>query len=572
MNETLQENDSRFDAESICNAAQAGDLQRVMEILAAKPELATQDLASDNEHQPIHFAAEEGHAEIVRVLLEAGADPLNGIYPHREATNALTMATDRGHTAVVEVIQARLSEQLGTTPQGEAFTDAAARGDIKGVRSMLDEDAALINATDKGGGTALFRAVHRADLPLALELLDRGADVDHCAADGSRPIHHCLAHSWKVPDEMYKTYVLLAGALIARGAAYTLWVACGIGDVEGVKRKLSACEDSIAECKSRQPFWSDYENPLVVACFQGHAAVVQLLIDAGVDPDSPFEIDVAGEKVKQWGHPLWIAANRGHYDVVKLLLERDANANTAVYAAGNAVCWAYQYGHKRVANLMFQHGAAADLLSYCLTNNLPAISEILHRDTSARDGLLWDAILAGNVDVVAMALRDNPQHDEANGFKLLEAAVRGWRLGDLKISNEGFDRRNAITILKMLLEHGVNPNLRNPRDERFNFTILHHLAGKSCNSRTYGHTEEEVVEFARLLLNYGADINGLDNKLKSTPLGWASRFGCKKLVEFLLDRGADPKLADAPWATPMAWAKKEGHAEIAEILHGRSAA
>ena len=148
--------------------------------------------------------------------------------------------------------------------------------------------------------------------------------------------------------------------------------------------------------------------------------------------------------------------------------------------------------------------------------------------------------------------------------------VRRWRLGDLKINNEGFDRHNYITILGMMLGHGVNPNLRNPRDERFNFTILHHLAGRSCNSRTYGHTEDEVVEFARLLLNHGADINAIENKLKSTPLGWATRFGCQGLVEFLLDRGANPNLADAPWATPMAWAKKKGHTGIAEILrqHG----
>ena len=575
MKDVLQEDgtscdDSVIDAVSICNAAQAGELQRVKEILAAKPELATQDIASNNEHQPIHFAAEEGHAEIVHVLLQAGADPLKGIYPHREATSALTMAKDREHTPVVEVIEGWLNEQRGTTPRGEAFTHAAARGDIERIRLMLDEDAELINATDKGGETALFKVVHRGDLWLVLELLDRGADVDHRAADGSQPSHHCLAHSWKVPDEMYKTYAILAGVLLARGASYNLWVACGIGDVESVKRMLDASEDKIALCKSRQPFWSDYENPLVVACFQGHAEAVRLLIDAGTDPNSPFEIDVAGEKVKQWGHPLWLAANRGHYEVVKLLLVRGANPNTAVYASGNAVCWAYQYGHKRVADLMFQHGAVADLLSYCLTNNLPAISEILHRDASERDGLLGDAILAGNINVVAMALRDNPLHDEAQGFKLLEAAVRGWRLGNLKINNEGFERRNYITILGMLLEQGVNPNLRNSRDERFSFTILHHLAGKSCNPITYGHTEEEVVEFARLLLNYGADINAIDSKLKSTPLGWAARFGGKKLVEFLLDCGADPTLADAPWATPMAWAKKKGHTVIAEILrqHG----
>ena len=114
------------------------------------------------------------------------------------------------------------------------------------------------------------------------------------------------------------------------------------------------------------------------------------------------------------------------------------------------------------------------------------------------------AILAGNVDAVSMGLREKPQYANGKWFDMLEQSVRGWRIGNLKIDNEGFDRRNYITILGMLLEHDVNPNLRNPRDERFNFTILHHLAGNGCNPITYGHTEDEVVEFARLLLNHGA--------------------------------------------------------------------
>ena len=260
LKDTLSENapsrdDSLVNAVGICNAAQAGDLQRVQEILAIKPELATQDIASNNEHQPIHLAAEEGHTEIVRVLLKAGADPLKGIYPHRDATSALTMAKGREHIAVVEVIEAWLNEQRGMTPKGGDFTRAAADGDVESIRSLLSEDSELINATDGGGKTALFKAIERGNLLLVLELLDRGADIDHRAADGSRPIHHCLAHSWKEPDEMYKTFAILAGALLARGAEYDLWVACGVGDVEGVKQFIEACEDQTQFCKSKEPFW-----------------------------------------------------------------------------------------------------------------------------------------------------------------------------------------------------------------------------------------------------------------------------------------------------------------------------
>ena len=59
--------------------------------------------------------------------------------------------------------------------------------------------------------------------------------------------------------------------------------------------------------------------------------------------------------------------------------------------------------------------------------------------------------------------------------------------------------------------------------------------------------------------------------LKSTPLGWACRWGRIGLVQLYLDRGADTLEPDAdPWATPLAWAMKGGHAAIAELLraHG----
>jgi len=62
-----------------------------------------------------------------------------------------------------------------------------------------------------------------------------------------------------------------------------------------------------------------------------------------------------------------------------------------------------------------------------------------------------------------------------------------------------------------------------------------------------------------MLLDAGASINERDDVLRSTPLGWACRWGRIALVKLLLERGADPVEADAePWATPRAWAEKNG--------------
>jgi ankyrin repeat protein len=58
-----------------------------------------------------------------------------------------------------------------------------------------------------------------------------------------------------------------------------------------------------------------------------------------------------------------------------------------------------------------------------------------------------------------------------------------------------------------------------------------------------------------------------DDLLKSTPLGWACRWGHVEIARLLLERGADPAELDADgWATPRAWASKRGHRDVLAIL------
>ncbi len=115
---------------------------------------------------------------------------------------------------------------------------------------------------------------------------------------------------------------------------------------------------------------------------------------------------------------------------------------------------------------------------------------------------------------------------------------------------------------KLILDRGVDPDVRG--DE--GYTILHHLASD------YGAASNERVIRATMLLDAGASLTIRDSLLKSTPLGWACRWGRIELVQLYLERGADALEADAErWATPLAWATKRGHHEIIELLRSHDA-
>jgi ankyrin repeat protein len=97
-------------------------------------------------------------------------------------------------------------------------------------------------------------------------------------------------------------------------------------------------------------------------------------------------------------------------------------------------------------------------------------------------------------------------------------------------------------------------------------TILHAIAASRGSL-----TADDRLSFAIPVLDAGSRLDLRDNLLKSTPLGWACRWGRIELVRLFLERGADPIEAEAePWATPLAWAERGQHAGTSSILrqHG----
>ena len=82
------------------HASREGDLERVRTLAARRPALVHCEY---NYTPPVHFAVREGHADVVRYLVDQGAEVANyRTYPFQDSL--LTMAQDREHAEVADVL------------------------------------------------------------------------------------------------------------------------------------------------------------------------------------------------------------------------------------------------------------------------------------------------------------------------------------------------------------------------------------------------------------------------------------------------------------------------------------
>lgn len=447
----------------LADAVRAHDLPRVRTMLRARPELADMAMSYGDEHRPLHFAVIERSPEMVRLLMRHGADARQGIYPHRDASEAWTLAKERGYEEIVTIIQ---EEEQRRAPK-EGATESAPVG---------DEAARAAVAT---GDLAWARARH---------------------ADGTlvNPIR---------------------------------WNGGGL---------------------------------LTVAVRHNQPEMLALLLDCGFDPNERVSEGEGDWVAYSQAYPLWYAVALGRREMAETLLAHGADPNAHVDSSGSSVYSAYSHKQWDMVELLRRHGGVVSADTAAIYRQTDLARQMLAEDGSLAEELLRRGASGGDPQIVRMALErvDWPRHDK-RWFGLLTEPLYFWHhIPWLYAGNKEFDRSTYLPCFRLILDR-CDPNLRGS----WGRSALHEVAAMRDHV-----TEEEGVPFALALLDAGAGMDVRDEILRSTPLGWACRWGRVGVVHTLLDRGADPVEQHAePWARPRAWAEKMGHNDISAILRQRGA-
>lgn len=560
----------------LCDAVEQGDLPAVRDMLRRRPEIVNLERPEHGEHRALHVAVLGRDPAMVRLLMEHGADARRGIWPHRDATSALRFAMERGYDEIVAIIHEEELRRCGDHQATAAYEtdceleEAMRSGDQDRVIAWLEADPALVHRSHPDGWTLLHSAAGMLQERIVAWLLEHGADVNRRAKGDWTPLDVAASgRAWGETGSPER-FASVAKALLRAGAELSSVSAVALGDSAWVRARHA--EGALVNATVLDVF-GPFGGLLSTAVTHDRPEMLALLLDLGLDPDERVRVDGTEEVVYSWGTPLHSCAGSGRFAMAETLLARGADPNGQVCTSGTPVGVAYGARDWAMVNLLERHGGvvyAANAGYYRDTD----LARRLFADEAAgrlREGtvgagttlaeeLLGSGATGGDPEIVRMALeRIRWPRDDPRWYGKLWDPLCYWNhMPGIPTANPELDRGTYLTCFRLVLER-CNPNVR---PQRFGQTVLHEVAAMRQHV-----TAEEVVGFARALLDAGARSDIRDDLLKSTPLGWACRWGRAELVKLLLDRGADPVEPDAePWATPRAWAEKMGRDAVLAVL------
>jgi ankyrin repeat protein len=357
-----------------------------------------------------------------------------------------------------------------------ATTNGSARMIDRLIKGGVNPNAPLSKFAD----TALMLAARTGKTDAVKVLLDNGAQVNAIETWGGT-----TALMWAVSERNLDVVKMLvsAGANV-NARSYFVPDAHGRG-FEGATPEPPKADQKPAELAG------GWMTPLMFAAREGDLPIARLLTDAGADLNV-----LAGDGKNALG----LAIFNGQYDFASFLIDKHVDVNHADAQRFTPLFWAVDRRNMELGTNGFPWTVTTD--------PLPLIKKLL--DAGANPNAIVNNTPRGR------------NRGASPRIVFATAAHRAAFAGD-------------VEVFKLLLAHGADPHAVSSDRE----SMLEAAAGLALiPGYQASRSEADRLELCKLLVGLGEDVNWAD-AYGITPLMAAANLGLTKLVQYLVDSGAD---------------------------------
>ncbi|KAG8158455.1 hypothetical protein KVR01_011577 [Diaporthe batatas] len=476
------------------HATEAGRLETVEELLQSKwkPNLML-TAPKEGGKSLLQVAFEAGNNQLIKRLLEAGADP------ELELVDRLTLinvATKAGETEVVKMliehkVDLDHADRFGWTPMCEVV---GYKPNAKIARLLVDAGANVGHIMENSGRNLMHLAMGQGD-PEVIRILfefPKAIDIDHCDNWGYTPLF-----CGQKPEAV--RLLIRAGANFnaqnSKGVTPLIYAIENKAPLETVDLYLSQPQLDLAVCSK------SVGSALHMACRMLNGDAVNKLVAQGADVNLQAPVVGSSPLISACAPVYWMTAEqRGSVDeIVSVLLGAGADVNAVAAGARYTFCTALSaaafWAKPSTIKMLLDHGADAGLqdrlgrqaIHFAAANgadNLRAVlgghqGSVAVADCFGKTALHWAAQL-GRLKALEMLLLAMDRRErlrcvdepDVDGWTPLCWAMRIFTIESMSFVGKGSDYKGVV---QCLLNNGADPHVQchvRQGEEQETFTLL----------------------------------------------------------------------------------------------------
>jgi ankyrin repeat protein len=444
---------------------------------------------------------------------------------------------------------------VGAAPE-TPLVEAAKRGDAAAVRALVQKRAD-VNAAALDGSTALHWAVQKDAVDLVDVLLKAGANVKAENRYHVTPLTlACTNGNLAIVDRLLKAGADPNTAL--PGGETALMTAARTGKPEVIKALIAYGADPNAKESSRG------QTALMWAAGENNVAAIKVLVEAGADINARTGSTSNAPAAGRGGRPgangggvftgavggaepaaavgarpsftaLLFAVQLGKIDSVRTLVESGASVNDALPDGTSALVLATQNGNWELGAYLVDQGADVNAAKQGF-NALHQISRIRRTNIGftpppVGTGTISSLDLAKKLLAKGVSINARMTRDFRDGYRnrLNRVGATAFLLASKNVDTE---------LMKSLLAAGADPKLSNAdRTTPLMVAAGVDLWNPGEDGGTTPESEPEALEAVKMLVTLGNDINAVNDRGETALHGAAYR-GANTIIQYLVDQGA----------------------------------